>query len=115
MLPYYNPTAERLDYLHIPKSTLIPGMNTTTKIVHIPSSVLRLPYVRTIFDDTTMDHIGQMQAHLHLQGEYGPMYYWLTRFPWGIDTKADRDHGPTTAFDLLRLNEDDVLVIINMR
>eukprot|EP00959_Pyramimonas_sp_CCMP1952_P158902 3323373-Pyramimonas_sp.AAC.1 len=37
MLSYYNPTAERLDYLHssILKSTLLLGMNITKKIFHI--------------------------------------------------------------------------------
>eukprot|EP00959_Pyramimonas_sp_CCMP1952_P289634 6057659-Pyramimonas_sp.AAC.1 len=91
-----------------PASTTIPGMNTTKKMCRIrtTSGYLGGP-------DTTMDYIGQMRGHL--QDEYGPMYYWLTRIPWGTDAKTDWESCATTAFSLPFLNEDDVPVIISMR
>eukprot|EP00959_Pyramimonas_sp_CCMP1952_P292612 6119953-Pyramimonas_sp.AAC.1 len=45
-----------------------------------------------------MDHIGQIQGRL--QGKRGPMYYWLTRFPWGIGTKDRPRSWPAAVFDL---------------
>eukprot|EP00959_Pyramimonas_sp_CCMP1952_P413102 8656614-Pyramimonas_sp.AAC.1 len=47
-----------------------------------------------------MDHFGQWQGHL--QGEYDAMYYRPRSWP-------------PTAFYLHLLNEDDAVVIINMR
>eukprot|EP00959_Pyramimonas_sp_CCMP1952_P391157 8197453-Pyramimonas_sp.AAC.1 len=60
-----------------------------------------------------MDYIGQMQGHL--QDAYGPIYYWLTRFPWGTGTNTDREHGQPPPSIYPFVNEDDVLVIGNMR
>eukprot|EP00959_Pyramimonas_sp_CCMP1952_P409483 8581696-Pyramimonas_sp.AAC.1 len=106
MLSCCNPTTGRLDYrISTPRSTTIPGVNTTKKICRIlslwpgcytteRSSTILFPRTTSGYwggSDTTMDYIGQMRGHL--QDEYGAMYYWLTRFPWCTDTKTDRYHG----------------------
>eukprot|EP00959_Pyramimonas_sp_CCMP1952_P000110 1967-Pyramimonas_sp.AAC.1 len=58
MLSYYNPTAERLDYLaiSIPQLTMTLGMNTIQKIFYISTAVDKLPCVRKTFDDFAYDN-----------------------------------------------------------